>query len=144
MSEVPVGSVCNALGNVIGEPTVRALPLFAALHVTVADPFALIVVTSETMTVMLVAEYGVTTLDAAPRICVMVVASMVWYCEVGSATVRAANVVLNCTARPFPSSTLPRYNTTMIGRISANSTADTPRRSPQKRRNARRWRAGLR
>jgi len=98
--------ICKSARSVTAWPTLCALPLSAALQVIVPLPLAS-VVTSDTTTVMFAAEYAVTTVDAAPRMLVIVGPSMLVYCEAISATVRAASVDLYSTERPSPNSTLP-------------------------------------
>src|SRR6478735_4747994 len=50
-------------------------------------------------------------------------------CDVRSESVRATWVALRSTAMADENSTTPKYNTTMIGKIMANSTAARPLRS---------------
>ena len=94
-------------GNVTDAPAWRAVPLRASLQVIVALPLSS-VVTSETMTTASADEKGARTADEAPRILVIVALLIVVYWEERSATVRAANVVLNCADKPLPISTQPR------------------------------------
>src|SRR6185369_16891894 len=65
---------------------------------------------------------------ASPKLLISVSAT-VMLCDVRSESVRATWVALRSTAIADENSTTPKYSTTMIGKIMANSTAARPLRS---------------
>jgi len=124
---VPISGF-SSVGTVIVWPHVYFVVLRASLQTTRETPRMSVWIPVTTTCACVMAK-GAMMSAVASMMLLMSVSEITVACEERSDSVRAASDTFRSACRPCVVSTVARNSVTMSGRMRANSTADTPRRS---------------